>query len=60
MLIRFVRYIDNYRAWLVTILCIDLGVAVGYIAQNLMLAVPTKPWLLLIRYVVVYTAMGSY
>ena len=43
MLIRIVRYINNHRAWPVTIPCADLGVAVAYTAQNLMLSVPTIP-----------------
>ena len=60
MLIRFVRYINNHRAWLLIIMCADLGVAVGYTAQNLVLLVPIIPWLLLVRHVVVYAAVESY
>ena len=60
MPIRFVRYINNYRAWLVTIPCTNLGVAVGYNAQNHVLSVLTIPWLLLVRHVVVYAEVGSY
>ena len=60
MPIRFVRYINNYRAKLGTILCVDLRVSVGYMAQNLVLSVPTIPWLLLVRHIVVYAAVGSY
>ena len=58
MLIKIVRYINNHRAWLVTISCIDLGVAVAYTAQNLVLSVPTIPQFLLVRHVVVYAAVG--
>ena len=43
MLIRIIRYINNHRAWPVTIPCVDSGVAVAYTAQNLMLSVPTIP-----------------
>ena len=43
MLIRIVGYINNHRAWPVTILCADSGVAVDYAAQNLVLSVPTIP-----------------
>ena len=60
MLIRIVRYINNHTAWPVTIPCTDLGVAVANIAQNLVLSVPTISWLLLVRYIVVYAAVGSY
>ena len=59
MLIRIVRYINNYRAWPVTILYADSGVSVAYTAQNLVLSVPTIPWFLLVRYLVVYAALGS-
>ena len=60
MLIRFVRYVNNHRAWKVTILLADTGAAVGYTAQNLVLSVPTIPWFLLVRYVVIYVAVGLY
>ena len=43
----------------VTILCADLGVAVAYTVQNLVLSVPTIPWLLLVGHVGVYAAVGS-
>ena len=59
MLIRLVRYINKHRAWPVTIPSMDSGVAVGYTPQNLVLSVPILPWLLLVRHVVVYVAVGS-
>ena len=59
MLIRIVRYINNYRAWPETIPCMDSEVAVAYTAKNIVLSVPTIPWLLLVRHIVVYAAVGS-
>ena len=59
MSIRIVRYINKLRAWLVNILCMDLGVAMSDTAQNLILSVPKILLLLLVRHVVVYVAVGS-